>query len=375
MKFGLLHRSFLGALCGLTLVSCGRADRPNPTRAEAAPRAVRVARAEVRPMERVLHVVGTLFARDEATVAAEVAGKIEQSHVDLGDQVHAGQVLALIDFTAYEALVRQSAANLARASASAANAAQNLKRIRDLQRDKISSASELDQAVAEDRQRRAEVKAAEAAHAIAQLNLERSRVKAPFDGAVAQRVASVGDYVAVGAPILRLVKTSPLRLRLDVPERQALAVRAGQSVRVSAEGDANRYTGRIARVAPAIREADRMLVVEADIPNDDGRLRAGLFARAQIVVDEHEEGVSVPANALVTFAGLEKVVVIQDGRAAEKTVTTGRRGADWIEIVSGLGAGETVVLDPAGIRTGQPLVAADAAATPPASQVKMEAGR
>jgi RND family efflux transporter MFP subunit len=362
MKFGLHQVGFLGALFLLLLASCGKADKAKSARPDGPPRPVRVARAELRPMERALHVVGTLSARDEATVAAEVAGKIDESKVDFGDRVNADQVLALIDFTAYEALVRQSAANVARANASAANAAQNLKRIQDLQKDKISSASELDEAIAEDRQRRADVKAAEATDAIARLNLERSRVKAPFDGAVAQRIASAGDYVAIGTPIIKLVKTDPLRLRLDVPEREALAVRVGQSVRVTAEGDTNIFTGQIARIAPAIRDADRMLQVEADVPNNGG-LRAGLFARAQIVVNERDEAVSIPPSALTTFAGLEKVVVIKEGKAAEKTVETGRRGTDWVEIVSGLGAGEAVVLDPAGIRTGQPLSIGDSAET------------
>ena len=303
-------------------------------------------------MERALTVVGVLQAHDAATVAAQVAGQIEKTIVDLGDRVTAGQELALIDTTSYEALARQAAANLAKANASAANAAQNLKRVQDLQKEKIASGSELDLAVAEAEQARAEVKGAEAAEAIAKLNLSRSRVKAPFDGAIAERLASVGDYMAVGTPIVRLVKTDPLRLRLDVPERESPAVRVGQSVQVSVEGDTNIYSGSITRVSPAIRQEDRMLPVEADVPNP-GTLRAGLFARARIVVNEREEGLSVPVNALTTFAGLEKVFVVKDGKALEKSVTTGRRGTGWVEIVAGLAPGETVVLDPGGLRSGQ----------------------
>jgi RND family efflux transporter MFP subunit len=361
MKSGWDYMGFCGALFTLLLVSCSKADKAKSARAEAAPRQVRVVRAALRPMERALQVVGTLAARDEATVAAQVAGQIEKNRVDFGDRVTAGQEMVLIDVTAYEALVRQSAANLARATAAAANTAQNLKRIQDLQKENIASTSDLDTAIAENDQRRADVKAAEAADAIARLDLERSHVRAPFDGAVAQRITSVGDYVAIGTPIVRLVQTDPLRLRLEVPERESVAVRAGQSVRVSVEGDTNIYTGQIARIAPAIREADRMLQVEADVPNRGG-LRAGLFARAQIVVNERDEAVSVPANALSTFAGIEKVVVVKEGKAVEKNVTTGRRGPDWIEIISGLDAGETAVLDPAGIRTGQPLEVANQAA-------------
>jgi len=372
MKLNWRHLGFTGGLAATLLISCGKESPRGSSSPGAAPaRPVRVALAEMRPMERTVPLVGTLSGHDEATMAAQVAGQIEKSYVDVGDRVTAGQELALIDTTSYEAYARQSAANLAKAKASAANADQNLKRAQELQKEKIASTSDLDLAVTEAGKTQADVTAAEASDAIARLNLERSRVRAPFDAAVATRIASVGNYVAVGTPIVRLVQTDPLRLRLDVPERESVPVRVGQKVRVSVEGDTNVYTGQIARIAPAIREADRMLQVEADVPNRGG-VRAGLFARAQIVVNEREEGVCVPAKALLVFAGLEKVVMVKDGKAAEKTVTTGRRGADWIEIVSGLGAGETVVLDPAGIRTGQALIIESAAEKLPTSKNKGE---
>ncbi len=95
-----------------------------------------------------------------------------------------------------------------------------------------------------------------------------------------------------------------------------------------------------------------MLLVEADVPRQ-GSLRPGLFVRAQIVVAEKEPGLSMPAEALLTFAGLEKVVLVQNGQALEQVVTTGRRGPGWVEIVSGLSGGQEVVLSPAGLRTGQ----------------------
>jgi RND family efflux transporter MFP subunit len=354
MNFTRYLAGMVAALCALMLSSCGKGDKANSTQTNVAPRVVHVVMAELRPMERTLPVVGTLSAFDEATVAAQVAGQIEQYRADLGDRMAAGQELALIDTTAYEALTRQSAANLAKARASATNAAQNLKRVQELQKDRIASSSDLDQAFAEAAQAQAEVKAAEAADAIAQLNLERSRVKAPFDGAIAERIASLGEYVAVGAPIARLVKTDPLRLRLEIPERDSILVRAGQEVRIRVEGDTNVYTGRLTRVAPAIRENNRMLPVEADIPAQGG-LRPGLFARVEILINADEKAVSVPANTLVTFAGLEKVVTVKDGKAFEQTVKTGRRGEGWVEIISGLIAGQPVVLDPAGLRTGQPV--------------------
>ena len=345
----------LGLGCVALLSSCGKSDAPKTSvPKDSAPREVRVARAELRPMERTLHVVGTLAAQNEATVAAQVAGQLEKNLVDLGDHVQAGQELALIDTTSYDALANASAANLTRANASAANAAQKLKRAQDLQKENIASTSELDEAVAESGRAQADIKSSEATDAIARLNLERSLVCAPFGGAIAQRLVTIGDYASIGMPLMRLVKIDPLRLQLEVPERESVAVRPGQDVRLNVENDTNIYTGRLGRIAPAVRQSDRMLQVEADIPNP-GTLRAGLFARAQIIVNKSEESLSVPTTAVATFAGLEKVVIIEDGKAVEKTVATGRKGTDWVEIVSGLKAGESVVLNPAGIRTGQPL--------------------
>ena len=343
------------ALCGAIFLSCGKPGGSDRAKSDEAPaRAVRVARAETRPMDRTLNVVGTLVAHREATVAAQVAGQIEQILVDVGDHVKTGRELARIDTAAHAALARQSAANLAKAIASAANAEQILKRVRALQQERIASSGELDQAVADAEQARAEVEAVRAADAVAQLNLDRSRVKAPFDGAVASRLTSAGNYVAIGTPIIRLVESDPLRMRLDVPERESILVRPGQPVRLRVEGDTNIYEGQITRLAPTLNEASRMLRVEADVPVR-GSLRPGLFARAEVIVDANEEGLSVPADALIVFSGIEKVVVVREGKAREINVRTGRRGSGWVEILSGIGPGDAVVSDPAGLHTGQPV--------------------
>jgi multidrug efflux pump subunit AcrA (membrane-fusion protein) len=101
-----------------------------------------------------------------------------------------------------------------------------------------------------------------------------------------------------------------------------------------------------------------MLRVEADVPNP-GPLRPGLFASAAIIVNEGEQTLTVPTNAVVSFAGLEKVVLVADNKARERDVSTGRRHGDRVEILSGLTAGEGVVLDPSGLRTGQRVTRAE----------------
>jgi RND family efflux transporter MFP subunit len=117
------------------------------------------------------------------------------------------------------------------------------------------------------------------------------------------------------------------------------------------------YEGHVARLAPTISEQNRSLMIEAEIPNPQGRLRPGAFARGEIVVQPDRRLVTVPAEALVTFAGIEKVLVVEGGRAVEKRVTTGRRSGDRLEILSGLAAGEQVILRPGALASGQPVTA------------------
>ncbi len=163
---------------------------------------------------------------------------------------------------------------------------------------------------------------------------------------------TLGEYLAAGTPVAALVKISPIRLRLEIPEREARLVRPGQAVRVRSEGDAAVRTGRVARISPALEEASRSLVVEAEIPNPDGALRPGAFVKAEIDSDAGGPVLVVPASAVVVFAGIEKVVSVKDGKALERPVVTGRRAGDVVEIVSGLGAGDLVVAAPGNLATG-----------------------
>src|SRR5438309_3849087 len=146
-----------------------------------------------------------------------------------------------------------------------------------------------------------------------------------------------------------MVRIDPLRLRVDVPERESHNIKNGQSVRVTVEGDADSYLGYIKRLSPTITEQNRMLSVEADVRNN-GRLRPGAFVKAEIVTNQTATAVTVPPNAIVTFAGIDKVIVVENGLAADKTVTTGRRGTDWLEIRSGAHLAPTVIVYPGNLK-------------------------
>jgi RND family efflux transporter MFP subunit len=190
--------------------------------------------------------------------------------------------------------------------------------------------------------------------ALARQQLADTAIHAPFDGAVQEKRASIGEYLGAGAPIATIVRMNPLRLRAEVPEREAQQVRIGQNVRVTTEGDPNVYLRRIARLSPIITPQTRMLIAEAEVAND-GSLRPGLFARAEIVIDESTIALTIPTKSIVTFAGIEKVVVVQNGKALEKQITTRRRIGEWTEVVGGVAVGEMVVIEPGNLQSGQPV--------------------
>ncbi|MCI0748617.1 MAG: efflux RND transporter periplasmic adaptor subunit [Verrucomicrobia subdivision 3 bacterium] len=351
-----------------------------------------MARAEMRLLERVVIVTGSLAAHEQTTLSVKVPGRIETIAVDLGSVVEKGDLIAQLEQIDYDLRQKQAAAALAQARAALGlplegtddtintdetstvrqakavfeEAKKNRDRVLNLTQEGISSKSELDTveaaftvalnrydaAVDEARTRFAVLNQRRIEFEIAKQALADTKISAPFDGAIQERTASVGEYVQAGSPVATLVRNDPLRLRLEVPERQSIHVRGGQTVRLSVEGDTNNYAGAISRLSPALTEDNRMLVVEADVPQR-GILRPGLFVRAEIVTSAHDAGITIPPAALVTFAGLEKVFVVVDGKAAERNVVTGRANSEWIEIKSGVKPGDLVVLDPGNLRAGQ----------------------
>jgi RND family efflux transporter MFP subunit len=161
-----------------------------------------------------------------------------------------------------------------------------------------------------------------------------------------------GVYLQVGDPVVTLVRADPLRFHAGVPERHALQVRVGQEAHIKIEGQNSPLTGKVSRLSPVLNLASRSLPIEIDIPNPDLRLRAGLFAEAEIVIDPRSRALAAPHSAVVEFAGVEKVYVVKNGQAAMRRVVTGRKLGDSVEIVEGLEAGEQIALDGAAARPG-----------------------
>ena len=330
-------------LVSFGLAACRKSAEPAAARLDdAVP--VTIAKVEVVPLDRTIPVVGTLFAKDEATISAEVEGKVERTMAEFGDRLTNGQVIAQIDTDSYTALAQQADANLAKAQATLANAEADWRRVEELRKQNISSASDLDKAVALANQWRAEVKSVAAAAAIAQLNLERSHVRAPFDSAVADRIATAGDFMKVGTPLFRVVNDAVLKYIVNAPERYAADIRKEQLVVFTVDAYPNeKFEGKVYLISPQVSTGNRAFAFGALVPNAERRLRANTFARGEVLVERNVPTAVVPLDAIISFAGVTKVFVVERSLARSRPVQPGRIQEGRQEILAGLKQGDTVV--------------------------------
>jgi RND family efflux transporter MFP subunit len=168
-------------------------------------------------------------------------------------------------------------------------------------------------------------------------------VRAPFTGAVAERLVSVGDYVTRGTKVAVVVRTNPLRVKLTVPEQFISSVSMGQPVNFEVDAYPGRtFVGKVQYVSPTLQADQRALTVEAVVPNPAGELKPGLFATARIERKERTPAVLVPASAVQTAAGTSHVYVVNGGKAEDRIVTIGQTVGDLVEIARGLKGGEKV---------------------------------
>jgi membrane fusion protein, multidrug efflux system len=393
---------FCGLAMALSLTGCHESSTASstPAQPEPAARSVSIAMVSKRPTERTVVALGSLQAKQEVLLSAKISGRLKLIEVDIGSAVKIGDVMVRIEPRDYELQIQQAEAALAQtrarlglplqgsddaiepekvssvkeARAVYEEASQNRERARNLDEAKLIPKSELDAAEAaynvaynryqaaldEARTRQAALAERRAELEIARQKLADSAIRAPFDGVVQTRFVNTGAYLKEGDPVVALVQVDPLRLRLEVPEPQAARIRNGQEVRFSLTGEVKQRKTTITRISPALDKESRMLGIEADVAND-GTLHPGAFAQAYIVVEGEAETLVVPPNAIRVFAGLQKVFVLDKHKVTEKEITTGARGSDWVEVLSGVKEGDQLVLDPGGLRTG------DTVSVPPAS--------
>ena len=378
----------------LPLAACGGDDTKAATRTPPAPRAVSLVRAESAAVPRRIQVHGTLLALDELVSGFQVTGRLVELRVDLGDDVAQGDLLAALDRKDFELERARAAAELDQARAQLGlaeiegqepdlgkvaavreaeavldDARLHRERTLELVQESLRSPAELDAAnaafaVAQSRVQRArdqartwmaELDVRRQQLAIADKRLLDAQIHAPWPGRVASRHAAVGQYLSAGSPVLTLLRTNPLRLRLEVPERQAAEVRLQQRVDFTVDGSPESFTGQVTRLGSAIDRTNRTLLVEASVDNAAGKLLPGAFCRAAIVVADAEPAVVVPSSAVASFAGVDRLFTVEGGKAVEHLVTLGRRQGYRVEVLEGIAAGQDVIRAPGDLTRGTPV--------------------
>ena len=335
---------------------------------------IEVARASGKSM---LQLPGSIQAITEAPILARADGYILHRTVDIGDHVHAGQPVAEIEAPEMEEQVRQSKANLQLARAAMDQALANYQqgksdtelarvtaqRWSNLAAKGVVSRQENDQYQSQYQSRMAALESLEKAVGVqrsnvaaAEANLARIErmqsylvVKAPFDGVITLRNVDVGALVNSGSTLLfRIAQTSTLRTYLNVPQEQASSVRAGQPARLSVSNLPGRqFSGTVARTANSLDPASRTLLVEVHVPNREGALLPGMYARVELVSPRTDAPLLIPSDALIARGeGMEVAVVREDHRVHVQKIEVGRDYGDRLEVAAGLRDGDMVIANP-----------------------------
>lgn len=370
----------LVALLLLATACSSNQESPSSTAAAQAaakptPIAVRTAAAESRSIRRAIDITGTLVPDETTTVSCEVAGRVAEVRFDFGQSVRKGAVVAQLDRTEYAIQLDRVKASLAQALArvgldatqeeatpkdtpairsaraqyeDALHKYENAKKLvesGDIPRERFVEIEKLVNARKaalegqqdELRTQLANIMVIRAEKRLAEKRLNDTTVRAPFDGTVSVKHVSPGQFIKDNVSILTLVKTYPLRLRLDVPEVAAAMIFPGQVLTFTTEAILGReFRASVTHLNPGLEARGRALSAEARLSSSHPGLRPGMFVQVKLVLSQGSNIVTVPKAALYQVAGLAKVFAVRDGRARELRVSPGETGADWLEVGGGL---------------------------------------
>lgn len=372
------------AALGLFLLSAGCGQPASGKAAsDGAAAKVHVQAVQKVDVRREVEAVGTLAARDEAVVSAEVEARVAKISADLGDRVAEGAALVVLDGEKLRDRADEQRASLEQtrarygargdelpaiertpdvlsAAAKLAEAEQQVARAERLASRSLVSQQELEQArtqlataqaahetaLAAARQLRAEIEARAASARVADREFKDTVIRAPFDGVVAERLVSAGQFVGVHTPVMRLVRLQPLRVLAEIPERFGPSIRVGHVIGVRVDAYPGReIEGTITRISPAVNQKSRAFAIEGEVPNADGSLKPGTFARVRIVTDRVDSSLVVPVSAVQTRYGTSRVFLVKNGALSGVEVKLGDRLGPRVELLEGVTAGAAVVSD------------------------------
>ena len=293
-----------------------------------------------------IEATGQLLAKAQATVAAQVGGQVTEIAQDEGSSVETGQVVLAIDPERRSLELANQRAQSAQANAQLEEARRDLGRVEKLRKRNAVSQAQLDEAKTHLRLARARVEAARAQFGLAQRAVEDSTVKAPFGGLIGRRHINAGEFVTTGQPLFELVALDPIEVEFFLSESDLNRVRVGLPVEVQVSPfPEERFKGEVTVVSPTIDPATRTLRVKADLENRDGRLRPGLFARADLGVAQRSGVAMVPEDAVLQRADGAVLFVMEGPDAVRRLrIDTGIYQDGFVEVTAGIGSEDLVVV-------------------------------
>ncbi|MFH1158261.1 MAG: efflux RND transporter periplasmic adaptor subunit [Pseudomonadota bacterium] len=323
--------SFPGLKQVVSAVTGQTGPKGPPPKRSGGPMPVGAVPVEVKDLAVTIDAIGTLSAGESAEIRAEAAGAITAINFSEGRPVKKGDSLLQID----DALIR---AGLLKAEATYNVRRTSFGRSNKLKSSGYVSSQEWEQSEGSLQEAQADINSA-------RIRLDKTSVRAPFDGLAGLRDFSVGDYVQVGQLLTTLDAVDPVKITFSVPEKNYGDLKPGQQISFAVDAwPGRRFTGDIYAVSPRIDPDTRNFDVRASIPNAEGLLRPGMFARVNIVTTVHKGALLVPEQAIIPKGNDSFVFVVREGKAVLQKVVTGLRQTGTVEITEGLLANEPVVI-------------------------------
>lgn len=340
--------ALVGSALVLACAACGRGDRAGEAPAQQAitlgPENVAV--VSERTLRAGPEISGTLRARREASIRAEVGGAVLAVLAESGERVRPGQVIARIDDRTLRDSVLAARSGLAAAENGLRVAEANARRARTLAEAGALAAQQAEQAEAALEAARAQLADARARLAVAEQQVSRAQVKAPFAGVIALRQVSTGDVVAPGAALFTVIDPARLQLEASIPAARLGEVRPGAAVEFAVTGFGEEpFRGEIERIAPAVDAATGQVRVFVDVPNENGRLISGLYAQGR-VASRTDVALAAPIDAVDTSSTPPTVLRVDGGKVEKVPVKVGVRDdvAGTVALTEGVRPGDVLVL-------------------------------
>lgn len=291
--------------------------------------------------------VGSLRSDEAVVLRPEVAGRVARIAFREGERVPKGQLLIKLDDSVQQADVARARANLTLSKT-------KHERSEDLRNKGFLSAQALDETLNN-------LKVAQADAELMEARMGKTAIHAPFSGTIGLRQVSVGDYVKEGQDMVNLESIDPLKVDFRVPELALMQVKDGQTIQITLDAIPDKaYDGKVIAINPLIDANGRAIVIRAQVPNRDGKLRPGMFARVRLFTSGDQDTMVVPEEALFPIGDEKYVYKIVEGKATRQKIVIGQRREGRVEVTEGLGREDVVVTAGAiKLREGAPVSVAN----------------